>query len=175
MDPSYPNIRVEDFPDYDWENHYCHYKEEIPDNIPEPLGLEMVIRAFVDADHAGDQLTRQSRTGFIILVNSAPIYWLSRKQNSVETSSFGSEFLAMKHCCEYIRGLRYKIRMMGIPMTHGAFVYGDNQSVLWNTTCPDSVLKKKAISLHIILYMKVVQQMSGRQRIRIQNYQGMEC
>ena len=58
MDPSYPNIRVEDFPDYDWENHYCHYKEEIPDNIPEPLGLEMVIRAFVDADHAGDQLTR---------------------------------------------------------------------------------------------------------------------
>lgn len=33
--------------------------------------------------------------------------------------------------------------MMGIPMTHNAFIYGDNQSVLWNTSCPDSILKKK--------------------------------
>ena len=116
MDPTYPDIKSSDFPDYDWEHHYRHYKEEIPNNIPEPFGLEMVIRAFVDADHAGDPLTRRSRTRFIIIVNSAPIYWLSKKQNSMETSSFGSEFLAMKHCCEYIRGLRYKIRMMGIPM-----------------------------------------------------------
>ena len=37
--------------------------------------------------------------------------------------------------------------MMGIPMTHGVFVYGDNQSVLWNTTYPDSVLKKKSNSV----------------------------
>ena len=147
MDPTYPDIKASDFPDYDWEHHYHHYKEEIPNNIPEAFGLEMVIRAFVDADHAGDPLTRRSRTGFIVIVNSAPVYWLSKKQNSVETSSFGSEFLAMKHCCEYIRGLRYKIRMMGIPMTHGAFIYGDNQSVLWNTTCPDSVLKKKSNSV----------------------------
>ena len=41
---------------------------------------------------------------------------------------------------------------MGIPLTHNAFIYGDNQSVLWNTTCPDSVLKKKnhSISFHYI-------------------------
>ena len=32
------------------------------------------------------------------------------------TISFGSEFIAMKQCCEYIRGLRYKLRMMGIPV-----------------------------------------------------------
>ena len=58
MDPTYPDIKVSDFPDYDWENHYHGYKEEIPNNVPEALGLEMVIRAFVDADHAGDTLTR---------------------------------------------------------------------------------------------------------------------
>lgn len=112
----------------------------------------MVIRAFVDADHAGDPISRRSRTGFIIIVNSAPIYWLSKKQNSVETSSFESEFLAMKHCYEYIRGLRYKICMMGISMTRGDFVYGDNQSVLWNTTYPDSVLKKKSnlVAYHFV-------------------------
>ena len=147
MDPSYPDLDRDDFPLYDWENHHRDHKDEIPPNAPKPLGLEFVVRAFVDADHAGELLTRRSRTGFIVIVNSAPIYWLSKKQNSVEISSFGSEFLAMKHCCEYIRGLRYKIRMMGIPMTHNAFVYGDNQSVLWNTTCPDSVLKKKSNSI----------------------------
>ena len=74
MDPSYPGIKVSDFPDYDWENHYHGYKEEIPDNAPEALGLEMVIQAFVDANHAEDLLTRCSRTDFIIIVNSAPIY-----------------------------------------------------------------------------------------------------
>ena len=80
------------------------------------------------------------------------IYWLSKKQAGVESSTFGSEFLAMKHCCEYLRGLRYKIRMMGIPMEHCCFVYGDNKSVLYNTTLPDSTLKKKhhSIAYHYV-------------------------
>jgi hypothetical protein len=72
---------------------------------------------------------------------------MSKKQTSVETSSFGSEFCAMKHCTEYIRGLRYKLRMMGIPFESPAYVYGDNQSVLYNTTIPDSTLKKKSQSI----------------------------
>ena len=36
---------------------------------------------------------------------------------------------------------------MGIPVINPCFVYGDNQSVLWNTTSPDSVLKKKTSSV----------------------------
>ena len=72
---------------------------------------------------------------------------MSKKQNSVETSSFGSEFIAMKQCTEYIRGLRYKLRMMGIPCEGPVFVYGNNQSVLANTTIPDSTLKKKSQSI----------------------------
>ena len=72
---------------------------------------------------------------------------MSKKQSTVETSSFGSEFMAMKQCCEYIRGLRYKLRMMGIPVTNPTFIAGDNQSVLWNTSTPDSMLKKKSNSI----------------------------
>jgi hypothetical protein len=67
------------------------------------------MRAKVDADHAVDTITRRSRTGFVIYLNCDPIYWSSMKQTSVESSSFGSEFVAMKHCCEYLRGLRYKL------------------------------------------------------------------
>jgi len=60
------------------------------------------MRAFVDSDHAGDSTTRRSRTGFLVCLNSALMYWLSKKQTAIETSSFGSEFIVIKQCCEYI-------------------------------------------------------------------------
>ena len=65
----------------------------------------------------------------------------------METSTFGSKFVAMKHCTEYIQGLRFKLQMIGININGPAFVYGDNQSVLANATGPDSSLKKKSNSI----------------------------
>ena len=53
----------------------------------------------------------------------------------------------MKQCGEYLRGLRYKLRMMGIPVLGPTYVSGDNQSVLANTTVPESQLKKKTQSI----------------------------
>ena len=103
--------------------------------------------AFVDSNHAGDRVTRRSRTGFLVYCNSALIYWSSKKQNLCETSSFGSEFVAMKQATEYIRGLRYKLQMMGIVIAGLCFIYGDNQSVLVNSSVPDSQLKKKSNSI----------------------------
>ncbi len=105
---------------------YEGFAEELPDNMPKPCGPLMTMRVFVDADHAGDLLPRRSRTGFIMLLNGAPIYWSSKKQSSCETSTFGSEFVAMKQATEYICGLRYKLRMMGITVDEPAFVFGDN-------------------------------------------------
>jgi hypothetical protein len=53
----------------------------------------------------------------------------------------------MKQCCEYLRGLRYKHRMMGIPVNGPCYISGDNQSVLANTIEPGSTLKKKSQSI----------------------------
>ena len=88
----------------------------------------------------------------LVFMNSAPIYWLSKKKTSIETIPFVSEFIAMKICCEYLRGLRYKLRMMGIPVRNPVFIDVDNQSVLCNTTIPDSTLKKKSnlIAYHFV-------------------------
>ena len=108
---------------------------------------EVVERLSKRIDHAGDSVTQRSRTGFIIFLNSAPIFWFSKKQTSVETSTFGSEFIAMKQGCEYVRGLRYKLRMMGIPVEMPTFIFGDNKSVLANTSVPHSVLRKKSSSI----------------------------
>ena len=137
LDPSEPLINETDFEVRDWtasEFGHIQGQEEMPPNMPEPRGMGFTIKALVDADHASDSVTRRSRTGFFVYVNSALIQCFSKKQTSVESSSFGSEFVAMKACCEYLRGLRYKLRMMGIPVFGPAYIRGDNQSVLANIT-----------------------------------------
>jgi hypothetical protein len=148
FDPTEPEIDEEKFARQDWSHTvYSDQKEELPPDMPTPRGRAFKIRVYVDSDHAGEPLTRRSRTGFIVFLNRAPIYWHSKKQNSCEMSTFGSESCAMKQATEYIRGLRYKLRMLGIPCEEPAYVYGDNQSVLANTTVPDSQLKKKSNSI----------------------------
>ena len=148
FDPSEPDIDYTLFEKQDWRDTvYGESKEQLPPNMPQPRGQGFKLVTYVDSDHAGDSVTRRSRTGFIVYLNSSPIYWTSKKQTSIETSSFGSEFIAMKICCEYLRGLRYKLRMMGIPCDFPSYIFGDNQSVLANTTKPFSMLRKKSCSI----------------------------
>jgi hypothetical protein len=58
----------------------------------------------------------------------------------------------MKQATEYVRSLRFKLRMFGITVDEPAFVVGDNQSVLANTSAPASTLKKKsnAVAYHVV-------------------------
>ena len=149
FDPSEPTVDHLLFERQDWTNaqYGVDLKEELPPNAPECRGQGFTISAYVDSDHAGDSITRRSRTGFLVYCNCALIFWQSKKQGGVETSSFGSEFTAMKQCTEYIRGLKYKLRMMGICVDQPAFIYGDNKSVLANVTIPHSTLKKKSNSI----------------------------
>ena len=72
----------------------------------------------------------------------ALIDWLSKKQATVEKTVFGSEFFAMAHGVETLHGLCYKLRMMGVPINGPTYVYGDNMSVIFNTSQPESQLKK---------------------------------
>ncbi|KAI2502389.1 Reverse transcriptase (RNA-dependent DNA polymerase) [Fragilaria crotonensis] len=77
----------------------------------------------------------------------SPVIWYSKKQATIETSVFGAEFVAMKHGMEALRGLQYKLRMMGVPIDGPSFIYGDNMSVIHNTQRPESTLKKKSNSV----------------------------
>ena len=147
MDPNYPPINEESFKTQDWSQQYGDIKEAIPTNAPPPKGKEVVLRMMVDSDHAGDTTDRRSRTGYMIYVNMALIDWLSKKQATVEKAVFGSEFVAMTHGVETLRGLRYKLRMMGVPIDGPTYIYGDNMSVIFNTSQPESQLKKKSNSV----------------------------
>ena len=107
----------------------------------------MLITGYVDADHAHDLVTRRSVTGVLILLNNTPIKWYSKRQNTVETSTYGSELVAARIATELIMEMRYKLRMLGVPILGSAALYGDNQSVVLNTTVPSLVLKKKSNSI----------------------------
>ena len=129
FDTSDPHISSGRFKTYDWEDFYRDAEEGIPGNMPEARGLLVSISVFVDADLAGDKSNRRSQTGVLIFINRAPIHWLSKKQPSVETSTFGSEFRAMKISVEMVEALRYKLRMFGVPLDGTASVFCDNEAV----------------------------------------------
>ena len=147
MDDTYILYPESDYPTYDWEEFYGDAKELIPENAPEPLGQPVQMNVFIDSDHAGDKLTRRSRTGVLIFLNRALITWFTKKQNGIEGGAFGAEFMAGMHGHELIKALRYKLRMLGVPLDGPANVRMDNKSVVTNSTIPESCLKKKCHSI----------------------------
>jgi hypothetical protein len=46
-----------------------------------------------------------------------------------------------------LRGLRYKIRMMGKPLSGPTYICGDNKSQVTNSSRPELILKKECNSI----------------------------
>jgi len=148
FDDKRPQLDYDAFKETNWEKSiYGDVKEEIPIKGPEPLGISMQMTCFVDASHAGDKVTRRSHTGFIIYLNNSPIVFYSKKQNTDETSTFGSELVAMKTALETVRALRTKLRYLGIPVDEPTYILGDNQSVIDSTSKIEATLQKKHQSI----------------------------
>jgi hypothetical protein len=98
-------------------------------------------------DHAGGTLLLCSLTGFLTYLNRAPVIWCLKKKACIEMSTFGSEFIGLKTATDLVKGLRYKIQMVGIPMEGLAHMCVDNMSVVHNSSTPESTLKNKSISI----------------------------
>jgi hypothetical protein len=143
FDDTMPCIDKSRFTKCDWSEYYPRVEDPLPANMPQPQGKSVMVLCYVDADHAGCQVTCCSPMGILILVNCAPILWLSKRQNTVETSTFGSEFIALKTAVEMVEGLCYKLRMPGVPMEGATNLFCDNESVVKNSSRPESTLKKR--------------------------------
>jgi hypothetical protein len=153
FDPKEPVVDIRAFnTDTDWTDFYGTVVEEMPPRMPEPKGKPVMTSCFVDANHAGNVVTRRSHTGILLYVNNAPVQWYSKRQNTVESSSFGSEFVALRVAKEMIVALRYKLRMFGVPISGATNVFCDNNGVVKNASIPHSMLQKKhnAINYHAI-------------------------
>jgi hypothetical protein len=90
FDSQHPKIDERRFKQYDWYDFYRDATEAIPKDMPKPRGNPMSTHCFVDASHGSDHVTRRSQTGLLISCYRAPVIWQSKKQNTVEASTFGS-------------------------------------------------------------------------------------
>ena len=89
--PDYSNFPIKQ---YNWSSTYGEISELLPDNAPEPLGKPVTLTHYVDANLFYDALTERSVTGVLHMMNATPIDWYSKKQATVETATYGSEFVA---------------------------------------------------------------------------------
>ena len=99
-----------------------------------------------------DSISGRSVTGILHLINQTPFHWHCSKQATVETSTYGSEFVSARTATDQIVDIRLTLQYMGIPIEPFAYIFGDNQSVVTQSTIPHSQLTKRH---HLYSYHRV--------------------
>ena len=122
---------------------YGNVSEDLPDDAPEPLGKFVVTSHYVDANLMHDMISGKSVTGIVDFLNQTPVDWYSKKQATAETATFGSEFIAARTCIERIIELRTYLRYLGVPIRDQSWMFGDNRTVVNQSTLPDAKLHKR--------------------------------
>ena len=147
---------VPDFSDipekhYEWE-YTCYHgaKEALPTDAPEPKGKPVHLSSYVDANLCHDLISGRSVTGILHLANKTPIDWYSKLQATVETATFGSEFVAARTCTDQVVDLRTTFRYLGVPLGGQHMMFGDNETVVNASSLPHAKLHKRhnALSFH---------------------------
>ena len=146
-EPDYSDLPTKE---YDWTSTYGEVTELMPKDAPEPLGRMVTLTHYVDANLFHDALTGRSVTGILHMLNATPIDWYSKKQATVETATYGSEFVAARICVDQIVDLRTTLRYLGVLIKDQSYMFGDNESVVNSSSIPQSKLHKRhtALSFH---------------------------
>ena len=112
-----PDYKLIPKDNYEWSNTvYGNPKEQIPKDLPQPLGKPVMTTTYVNANLMHDILSGRSVTGIIHLVNKTPVEWYSKKQATVETATYGSEFVAARIATDQIIDLRATLHYLGVPV-----------------------------------------------------------
>jgi hypothetical protein len=93
------------------------------------------------------------------MLNNTLIRWIYKRQKTVETSTYGSELVTSRIATELILEIRYMLQSLGLELDRPALMFGDNMSVVLNTTVSSIVLKKKH---NAIAYHRVREAISAR-------------
>ena len=134
-------------PDVSFKELYPDVFEELDKRFLILFGPAIQSSIFFDSDHAHDLKTKRSCTRIIIYVGSTPVSWSSKRQTSIQTSSYGAEFMAGKTAHEGVISIRYMLWCLGVWVKGPTNLYGDNQLTLQSSTLIDSECKKKHIPI----------------------------
>ena len=89
-----------------------------------------MLRAFSDADWAGNPTDRRSTTGYCFLLGSSLISWRSKKQTFVARSSTEAEYRALADTTFELLWLRWLLKDLGVSTSSATPLYCDNQSAI---------------------------------------------
>ena len=137
--------------EYDWAHScYAGAREELPDDAPKPLGKRVITSAYKDANLFHDYVSGKAVTGILHFLNKTPIDWWTKLQATVETATFGSEYVSARTCVEQVMDLRLTLRYLGVPVHGPSFMFGDNETVVNTASAPHGRLHKRhnALSFH---------------------------
>jgi len=135
-------------PGYEWETTvYGNVKEFIDEGSPRVLGKPIVHTCYVDANLLHDLTTGRSVTAVLHLLNQTPMDWYTKKQPTVETATYGSEFMAARTATEQIMDLRATLRYLGVEVLGPTYMFGDNESVVGSSSVPHARLHKRHVLL----------------------------
>ena len=121
--------------------------------MPKSRGRMVIITSFVGASHADTrQIPRRLHIGFIALIDCTPIMWHGKQTFIMESSTFSSEFIALKIVTETIVGLRFKLQMFGMPIGGPAHILNNCQSVVNDSSKVESTLNEKhsSVAHHLV-------------------------
>lgn len=124
----------------------------IAQDLPPVRGLSLKVSMLCDSNHVHDKKTRRSITGLLCYVGSTPVFWSSKRQGAVASSTYASEFMALRQATEECISIRYCLCCLGIPVDEPCNPFGDNLNVIMNPSNPEADIKKKhvAISFHLV-------------------------
>ena len=139
-----PDLSSYGTPHHDWMGTvYGDCEEDIPTDAPPPKGKFVTTIHYVDANLMHDMISGKSVTGCVHFLNQTPVDAYSKKQATVETATYGSEFVAARTCTEQIIELRTLLRYLGVPIREQSYMFGDNQAVVKSSTLPEAKLHKR--------------------------------
>ena len=149
-EPDFSSLKDQE---YDWTRSvYSGACEQIPHDIPNPLGKHVQTTHYVDANLHHDLATGKAVTAVLHFLNQTPIDAYTKRQFTIETATYGSEFLAARTAVDQIIDIRTTLQYLGVPIRDKSYMFGDNRSVVTSSTIPNSTISKRH---HLASYHQV--------------------
>ena len=103
---------------------YAAAREELPHHLPKPLGKQVTSTHYVDANLHHVLVTSKVVAAILHLINATPVHWYSKRQSTVETATFGSEFVIARTAVDQIIDLCLALMSFGIPINPKSYMLG---------------------------------------------------
>ena len=131
----------------DWNNvlkifRYLMYTKNYGIKIEKGINLKV----YVDADFAGDSITRKSTSGFLMMMGRTPTSWFSKLQHCVSTSTAEAEYYSLSECAKHSLWYKNLLNELGIKINN-VKIFVDNKATIYNSENQSINPKSKHIDI----------------------------